>query len=71
MAHSDRMNRESEQVYLAKLSEVLETNRIEGEALERFREAVEPVYEILIDKGYFSWNDVEEARRAARGEQGQ
>ena len=70
MAFSDQMNRESEQVYLEKLSAVLETNFIEGAALERFRKAVEPVYEILIEKGYFSWDDVDEARRAARGRQG-
>jgi TRAP-type C4-dicarboxylate transport system substrate-binding protein len=68
MVYSDRMNRESEGVYLEKLAEVLETNWIEGEALERFRRAVEPVYEILISKGYFTWQDVEAARRAARGE---
>lgn len=68
IAYSDRMNRESEQEYIAKLSEVLETNRIEGEALDRFRAAVEPVYEILVSKGYFTWEDVEAARGAARGE---
>ena len=68
IAYSDRMNRESEQVYIDKLSEVLETNRIEGEALAAFREAVQPVYDILISKGYFNWDDVEAARRATRGE---
>ena len=68
IAYSDQMNRESEQVYIEKLSEVLETNWITGEALERFKEAVRPVYEILIEKGYFTWDDVAEARRAARGE---
>ena len=67
MVYSDQLNRESEQVYLEKLSEVLETNWIEGEALERFRKAVEPVYEILISKGYFTWEDVEAARKAASG----
>ena len=66
--YSDRMNRESEQEYINKLSEVLETNWIEGEALERFRQAALPVYDILISKGYFTWEDVEAARRAARGE---
>ncbi len=68
IAYSDRMNRESEEVYIAKLSEVLETNWIQGEARERFRQAVEPVYEALVAKGYFTWEDVEAARRAARSE---
>ena len=68
IAYSDQMNRESEEVYIKKLSEVLETNWIEGEALERFRKAVEPVYDILISRGYFTWDDVEAARKAALGE---
>ena len=71
IAYSDRMNRDSEQEYIDKLSSVLETNWIEGEALDRFREAAAPVYDILIDKGYFTWEDVEAARRAARGEEQQ
>jgi len=71
IAYSDRMNRDSEQEYIDKLSTVLETNYIEGEALERFREAAAPVYDILIAKGYFNWEDVEAARRAARGEERQ
>lgn len=68
IAFSDRMNRESEEEYLGKLSEVLETNRIEGTALARFRKAAEPLYQILVSKGYFSWNDIEAAQRAARGD---
>ena len=68
IAYSDRLNRESEQIYIERLSEVLETNWIEGEALREFREAVEPVYGILVDKGYFTWDDIDAARRAARGE---
>ncbi len=66
--YSDRLNQESEEVYIQKLSEVLETNWIEGEALERFRVATEPVYDELVAKGYFSWDDIRAARRAALGE---
>ncbi len=68
IAYSDRMNRESEQAYIRKLSEHLETNYVEGGGLEPFREAARPVYDYLIGKGYFTWEEVEEARRAARGE---
>ncbi len=71
MAYSDRMNRESEQEYIDRLSTVLETNWIEGEALDHFRQAAVPVYDILIGKGYFTRDDVEAARRAARGEEPQ
>ena len=48
---------------------MLQTNWIEGEALAQFRAAAAPVYDILIAKGYFTWEDVEAARLAARGEQ--
>ena len=68
IAYSDRMNRQSEQEYIRKLSEYLETNFIEGADLDPFREAARPVYDYLIGKGYFTWEEVEEARRAARGE---
>ncbi len=68
IAYSDRLNRESEAAYIERLSEMLETNWIAGEALERFRSAAEPVYDILVSKGYFTWDDVDAARRAARGD---
>lgn len=68
IAYSDRMNRKSEQEYIRKLSAHLETNYIEGDDLEPFRAAARPVYDYLIGKGYFTWEEVEEARRAARGE---
>ena len=68
IAYSDRMNRESEQEYIRMLSEHLETNFVTGADLEPFREATLPVYDYLINKGYFTWDEVEEARRAARGE---
>lgn len=67
IAYSDRMNRESEALYIEKLSAVLETNWIEGQARERFRRALEPVYDALVSKGYFSWEEIEAARQAAVG----
>ncbi len=67
IAYSDEMNRSSELEYIQKLSNVLETNTITGVELERFRIAVQPVYEILIEKGYFTWEDVAAARQTARG----
>ena len=63
IAYSDRMNRESEQEYIRMLSEHLETNFVTGADLEPFREATLPVYDYLINKGYFTWDEVEEARR--------
>ena len=68
ISYSDRMNRDSEEAYLNKLSDVLETNWIEGDTLERFREAATPVYDVLVSKGYFTWDDIQAARAAAKGE---
>jgi len=65
--YSDRMNRESEGEYIRLLSESLETNYVTGDNLAEFKKAVEPVYAHFVEKGYFTWDDIEEARRAARG----
>ena len=66
--YSDRLNRESEAEYLAKLAAKLEVNSVRGEDLEPFREKTRVVYEHFVKKGYFTWEEIEEARRIARGE---
>ncbi len=68
IALSDRLNRGKEKEYIALLSEKLETNHVTGENLEPFREAVRPVYRHFVEKGDFSMDDIERARRAARGD---
>jgi C4-dicarboxylate-binding protein DctP len=68
IALSDKMNRESEQDYIDKLSAHLETNLVEGEALEPFRQAVQPVYDYFIEQRTFTEEDVNRARAAARGD---
>tara|TARA_Y100000588_G_C14251312_1_gene923541 strand:- start:2023 stop:3063 length:1041 start_codon:yes stop_codon:yes gene_type:complete len=66
IALSDKMNRESEQDYIDKISTHLETNLVEGDALEPFRQAVQPVYAYFIERGIFTQEDVDRARAAAR-----
>ena len=66
--YSDQMNRESEGEYLTKLAGKMEVNYVRGEELEPFREKVRVVYEHFVEKGYFSWEEIEEARRVAGGE---
>ena len=68
IALSDKMNRESEQNFIDQLSAHLETNLVEGEALEPFRQAVQPVYDYFIEQGAFTQEDVKRARAAARGD---
>ncbi|MFC2135794.1 TRAP transporter substrate-binding protein [Bacteroidota bacterium] len=62
MKFSDRLNREKEAEYLILLSEKLKTNYVSLENLEKFRNATKPVYQYFIDKGYFTWDDINEAR---------
>ena len=64
---SDKLNRETEVEYLEKLSVEMEVTHATREDLALFREKAEPVYEAFIAKGYFSREEVEEARRIARG----
>lgn len=66
--YSDRLNRESEADYIKRLSDKLEVNYVTVEALQQFREKTQAVYEHFVKKGYFTWEEIEEARRVARGE---
>lgn len=66
IAFSDTLNQEKEAEYLDLLSQKLEVNYVQGSALEPFRDAVQPVYEYYVDRGEFSWNEIERARQAAR-----
>jgi C4-dicarboxylate-binding protein DctP len=66
IAHSDKLNREKEQDYIERLSEKLEVNYVRGAALEPFRDAVQPVIKHYVDRGDFTWNEIESARKAAR-----
>ena len=62
MKYSDQLNREKEAEYLKLLSEKCKTNYVTPENLEKFREATKPVYQYFIDKEYFTWDDINEAR---------
>jgi C4-dicarboxylate-binding protein DctP len=62
MRYSDQLNRENEATYINLLSEKLETNFVTPDNLEKFREATKPVYQYFVDKGYFTWEDVSQAR---------
>ena len=62
MKYSDQLNREKETEYIKLLSEKLKTNYVTPENLDKFREVTKPVYQYFIDKEYFSWDDINEAR---------
>jgi C4-dicarboxylate-binding protein DctP len=67
MALSDQRNRDQEKEYIEKLASELEVNELFGEELGPFQEAVKPVYQYFVDRGDFAWEDIETARRIARG----
>ena len=67
IALSDKLNREKEEEFIDRLAEKLEVNYVTGSDLELFRQAVQPVYQYYIDKGDFTWDEIEKARIAARG----
>ncbi len=62
MRLSDRLNREQESEYIKQLEAKLEINYVTPENLVKFREATKPVYQYFIDKGYFTWDDINQAR---------
>ena len=69
MALSDRLSRAKEQEYVRKLDEILEINILTGKQLKPFQEAVQPVYDYFVAKGDFTFADIEQARRVARGQE--
>lgn len=68
IALSDKMNREKEAEFIDSLSKHLEVNHVAGSDLDPFRAAVKPVYQYFVDKGDFTFAEIEMAQRAARGE---
>ena len=66
--YSDDINQRSEQDYIDKLARTMEVTYVDEANLNAFAELAKPVYQHFIDKGVFTWDDVEEARRIARGE---
>ncbi len=65
MRYSDQLNRENEAKYIKLLSEKLEINYVTLDNLEKFREATKPVYQYFVNKEYFTWDDINQARAYA------
>ena len=66
LAHSDKLARQAEVELLAKLNEVMEVNYLTDAAVNGFRDAVKPVYQQMIDQGYFSQDALDAAKAAAQ-----
>ena len=66
IAISDKLNRKQESEFIQKLAQHLEVNYLTDDELEPFRKAVIPVYQYFVDQGSFSFEEIENAREAAR-----
>ena len=68
IAFSDKLNRESEQEYIALLEQEMEVNYVDQDELESFRQLTDPVIRDYIARGVFTEEDLRMAREIARGE---
>jgi tripartite ATP-independent transporter DctP family solute receptor len=67
MIYSDTIWLNSEKDYYYILRDELKVNELTPEATEEFREAVKSVWQSYVDDGFFSWDDINEAIRIAKG----
>lgn len=66
LALSDKMAREAESELLAKLEQEMQVNRLDAAGIKSFQDAVAPVYQANIDKGFFTAEELETARAVAK-----
>ena len=67
MIYSDTIWLNSEKDYYYILKDELQVNELSPAATEKFREAVKSVWQSYVDDGFFSWEDINEALRIAKG----
>ena len=67
IALSDKLNRESEEKYIARLAREMELIRLEPEEIRSFRRLTEPVARDFIARGLFTADELNEARGIAGG----
>lgn len=66
MIYSDTIWLNSENTYYSLLQTKLETNTLTPEVTAKFAEAAKPVWQQYVDDGYFSWDDIKAAQKAAK-----
>jgi tripartite ATP-independent transporter DctP family solute receptor len=67
MIYSDTIWLNSEKEYFYVLRDHLKTNTLDSAATAAFREAVKSVWQSYVDDGSFTWDDLNEAMRIAKG----
>lgn len=67
MIYSDTVWLNSENNYLNFLKTKLKTNTLSPQDTARFAEAAKPVWQLYVDDGFFTWNDIKAAQKIAKG----
>lgn len=68
MGYSDHLNREKEAEYIEQLADKVDVNYVRGDDLQPFRDAVRPVYEYYVERGEFTWDEINAAKAAAKAD---
>jgi C4-dicarboxylate-binding protein DctP len=63
---SDELYSSSEEEIIARLGQEVEIIRPSADVLAELRERTRPVYDFFVDRGDFSWEDIDAAIEAAR-----
>jgi len=66
MRYSDGLYSQSEETIITQLGEELEIIRLSPEVIARMREKTRPVYDFFVNRGDFTWDDINAAIRAAK-----
>ena len=67
MIYSDTIWLNSENKFFNFLSTKLKTNTLTSDDTAKFAEAAKPVWSKYVDDGFFSWDDIKEAQKIAKG----
>jgi len=66
MIYSDTIWLNSENNYLNFLKTKLKTNMLSPEDTAKFAEAAKPVWQLYVDDGFFTWDDIKSAQKIAK-----
>jgi C4-dicarboxylate-binding protein DctP len=67
MIYSDTVWLNSENNYLNLLKTKLKTNALSSQDTAKFAEAAKPVWQLYVDDGIFTWDDIKAAQKIAKG----
>ena len=66
MRYSDELYSKSEEKIIARLGKEVEIIRLGPEVIARMREKTKPVYDFFVNRGDFTWDDINAAISAAK-----